>query len=183
MRTERLLARPFALRRPGRTGDALQSREGYLLFRVNGGRAVGRYFRLLAAAANMAFGALAGLSPLIPPGSPEGFAQALSVMALQFGMAFLCCRCLPDADRLISRFAGLQFGLEGLATAANVMGYLQTLALVGEIGGDGGGGGGGGEGADGSAAARRATRCASGGLCSPCAPCACRWFNSSSSAS
>ena len=34
------------------------------------------------------------------------------------GMSFLCFYFLPDADRIISRFAGTQFFFEGLSTAS-----------------------------------------------------------------
>jgi hypothetical protein len=116
-RTERLLANPFALSRP-RAGDSFQSLEGFLLFRVNGSNHVGACYRLLVIVVNMVFGILSGLHPLLPSGSPQAHAQGAVVIALQLGMSFLCFQCLPDADRIISRFAGFQFLCEGLATSA-----------------------------------------------------------------
>ncbi len=117
-RTERLLRDPFALRRP-LAGDALHQREGFLLFRVNGSSRVGVAYRLLVIVVMMGIGVLSGLQPLMgdPLGVPA-LLQTLLVLGLQLVMATLCFCFLPDADRVISRFAGAQFCLEALATAA-----------------------------------------------------------------
>lgn len=114
-RTERILASAFALRRT-KPVDAFHSREGFFMFRVNGGYGVGRWFRLVALTVNMLFGVLSGLQPLLGPGSWPAIAQTSLVLSLQLAMACLCFRFLPDADRIISRFAASQFLLEGLST-------------------------------------------------------------------
>ena len=116
-RTERLLAAPFALSHP-RAADAFQSREGFFMFRVNGSSRVGHWYRLIVVSLNMAFGALSGLQVLLKPGSADATAQTTCVMALQLGMSVTCFWFLPDADRIISRFAGTQFFFEGLSTLA-----------------------------------------------------------------
>ena len=116
-RTERLLAAPFALRRT-RAADAFQSREGFFMFRVNGSSCVGRWYRLIVVSLNMSFGVLSGLQPLLNPDSAEATAQTMCVMALQLSMSLICWWVLPDADRIISHFAGMQFLLEGLSTGA-----------------------------------------------------------------
>jgi len=117
-RTERILAQPWAFR-SGRAGHAFQSREGFFMFRVNGRHSVGRYYRLIAIVLNMVFGVLSGLSPLLTDsGSPGAIAQAALTLSLQFLMAVLCCAFLPDADRIVSRFAATQFWLEGCSTTA-----------------------------------------------------------------
>ena len=115
-RTERLLRQPFALCR-SRVGDAFQSREGFLLFRLNGGSRVGTCYRIIVIGVNMLFGALAGLQPvLLPEGSIPAYAQTAIISTLQLTMGGVCCWFLPDADRIISRFAGAQFVAEGLST-------------------------------------------------------------------
>lgn len=114
-RTERLLARPFAMHR-ARAADDFQAIEGFTLFRVNGTTCIGRYYRLLVVLANAAFGILAGLAPLLPQGSTAALAQTSTVLMIQLGMAFVCFRFAPDADRIVSLFAGTQFLLEGAST-------------------------------------------------------------------
>lgn len=116
VRTERLLSHPFALRRP-RPGDAFQAIEGFTLFRVNGTSRVGTLYRLIVVLANATFGVLAGLAPMLPPGSNEAFVQSGAVLVLQLAMAWVCFRFLPDADRIVSLFAGTQFLLEGISTS------------------------------------------------------------------
>ena len=98
--------------------DAFQSREGFFMFRVNGHTAFGRWYRILVILLNMTFGFLSGLQPLLTPGSKGALAQTAMVLSLQLGMALACFRFLPDADRIISRFAATQFLFEGLSTAA-----------------------------------------------------------------
>ena len=115
-RTERILANPFALD-SDRVGDKWQKLEGFLLFRVNGSSRLAICYRPLVLIVNMCFGFLSGLQPLLPEGSAEATAQASVILALQLGMSAVCFQCLPDADRIISRFAGTQFLCEGLATA------------------------------------------------------------------
>jgi hypothetical protein len=119
-RTERLLGRPFQFRKSV-LGDSIEAKAGFLMFRVNGASAIGANYRLIVLCGNMTFGVLSGLSPLLPTGSGGAFVQGGIVMLLQFGMAFLCCRYLPDADRIISVFMGTQFLFEGLSTLMNVL--------------------------------------------------------------
>ena len=101
-----------------RTGDAFQALEGFLLFRVNGTSRVGVSYRLLVVVVNMLFGILSGLRPLLTPGSGAALAQTMLVLLLQLSMAYVCFKWLPDADRIISRFAATQFLMEGLTTLA-----------------------------------------------------------------
>lgn len=131
-RTERILATPFALWRT-KPVDAFQSREGFFLFRVNGATRAGRWYRLTVIFANMGFGLLSGLQPLImTAGSAAAVAQTGVVLMLQLSMALLCFRVLPDADRVISRFAASQFLLEGLSTASLLGSSIsERMALTG----------------------------------------------------
>ena len=115
-RTERLLATPFTCQR-SRTGDAFQAIEGHFFFRVNGATRVGTLYRLIVILVNMTFGLLSGLQPLLPQGSLFALTQTSLILSLQLGMSALCFYFLPDADRIISRFAGTQFLFEGLSTA------------------------------------------------------------------
>jgi len=115
-RTERLLAHPFALRHQ-RIGDQMQAREGFLLFRVNGTRRINTYYRLIVITANILFGVLSGIGPLLAPYQPLAIAQTAVVMLLQLSMSVLCCTFSPDADRVVSSFAGFQFFMEGTSTA------------------------------------------------------------------
>ena len=64
----------------------------------------------------MIFGLLSGLQPILAPGSRQALAQTFCILILQLFMAIICFRFLPDADRIISRFAGTQFLLEGFST-------------------------------------------------------------------
>ena len=66
---------------------------------------VGTCYRLIVLAANMTFGLLSGLQPLLPAGSLPALCQTLIIMILQLGMATLCFYILPDAD---VRTQGLQ---------------------------------------------------------------------------
>jgi hypothetical protein len=91
----------------------LAAREGFLLFRVNGSNRVGLSYRVLVLVINVFFGILSGVSPLLSPGSVWALGQTSLVLALQMLMALLCCRYLPDADRVVSRIAGIQFLAEG----------------------------------------------------------------------
>ena len=133
-RTERLLKRPFALRR-ARTGDAFQAHEGFILFRVNGSSRVGVIYRLLVVLANATFGVLSGLAPLLAPGSTAAAVQTGVVLGLQLLMAWLCFMWVPDADRIISLFAGTQFLLESVSTGFLLSATLLPLAgLTADIG-------------------------------------------------
>ena len=116
-RTERLLAAPFALSR-AKPIDDFQSREGFFMFRVNGGAMFGRWYRIIVIALNMTFGLLSGLQPSLPEGSVLAMLQTGLVLVLQLSMATLSFHFLPDADRIVSRFASTQFLLEGLSTMA-----------------------------------------------------------------
>ena len=131
-RTERILASPFALYRP-KPVDAFQSREGFFLFRVNGATRTGRWYRIIVIFANMGFGLLSGLQPLIISAGPvAAVAQTGLVLMLQLSMALLCFHVLPDADRIISRFAAWQFLLEGLSTASLLGSSIsEQMALTG----------------------------------------------------
>ena len=128
-RTERLLARPFQLWRSN-AADAFQSREGFFMFRVNGGTFVGRWYRVLAVLANMVFGLLSGLQPLLSAGSTESLVQTGIVLGLQTIMAILCCRFKPDADRIISTFAATQFVFEASSTAAVLVASIVTRSTA-----------------------------------------------------
>lgn len=135
-RTERILAQPFAVRRL-RHGDALQSREGYLLFRINGSNRIGVAYRVIVLAVNVTFGVLSGIQPLLSPGTAAATAQAALILVMQFGMSFLCCKFLPDADRIISRVASIQFFAEALSTAtllgASLLPYGDSEAQPAEV--------------------------------------------------
>ena len=101
------------------------------MFRVHGATRLGRWYRLIVVVANMMFGLLSGLEPLVVSVGPIAvFAQTAIVLLLQLSMAVLCFRILPDADRIISRFAATQFLLEGTSTAsllgASISEYLAT---------------------------------------------------------
>jgi Tfp pilus assembly major pilin PilA len=126
-RTERMLASPLALQRK-RTGDAFHAIEGFLAFRVNGSSRIGACYRLLVVALNIGFGVLSGLNPLLPPGSVAAVVQSFIVLVLQLGMSYVCFRFLPDADRMISRFAGTQFLFEGLASASLLLAAAHEAA-------------------------------------------------------
>ena len=129
-RTERLLAAPFALRK-SRAGDTWQTFEGFFVFRVNGGNSFSCYYRLVVIGVNMLFGIISGLQPLLPVGSFVALLQSFFILALQLGMSLLCFCCLPDADRIISRFAGSQFLFEGFATTALLVGDLHLRSVNG----------------------------------------------------
>lgn len=116
-RTERLLASPYNFI-PTRRGDRFQSIEGYLFFRVHGRTRVGYSYRLIVIGVNMIFGVLSGVQPLIPPVTMPALIQTFTVLTLQLVMGTVCFCFLPDADRIISRFAGSQFLLEGLTTSS-----------------------------------------------------------------
>ena len=124
-RTERLLAAPFALRR-SRTGDTWQTFEGFLMFRVNGDNQLSSYYRLLVIGVNITFGVLSGLQSLLPASSVAALVQTALILVLQLGMSIVCFVCLPDADRVISRFAGSQFCVEGLSTGALLFAEVRT---------------------------------------------------------
>ena len=119
-RTERLLAAPFALSR-AKPLDYFQSREGFFMFRVNGASMFGRWYRIIVITLNMTFGLLSGLQPLLPEGSVLAMMQTGLVLLLQLSAAALSFHFLPDADRIVSRFAAMQFLLEGLSTTALLM--------------------------------------------------------------
>ena len=71
---------------------------------------------MLAISANVTFGLLSGLSPLLVAGSGAAIFQTTLVMVLQFTMCLLCLKFLPDADRIVSVFMGTQFLMEGFST-------------------------------------------------------------------
>lgn len=127
-RTERLLSQPFALRRR-RTGDAFQAREGFLMFRVNGSNRLGVLFRLVVMLANVSFGVLSGITPLLKPGSLPALAQTSTVLTLQAIMSWICFCRIPDADMIVSLFAGLQFLLEAIASALLLIASLRFRGM------------------------------------------------------
>jgi hypothetical protein len=119
LRTERLLAAPFALYRRV-PGDAFQARLGFLFFRVNGATAVGVAYRIIVLVVNVILAAVTGLTPLLSASPILAMAQAALVMTVQLSMAWLCYYYRPDADKIFSIFAGTQFLVEGLATACTL---------------------------------------------------------------
>ena len=130
-RTERLLASPFSFNRQ-RIGDKFQSIEGFLLFRVHGKSRVGAGYRFIVIFVNIIFGIVSGVQPLIPVGSSYALTQTFLILGLQFGMSSICFYFLPDADRIISRFAGTQFLLEGLSSTSLLVAEhrVRELALA-----------------------------------------------------
>lgn len=66
---------------------------------------------------NLLFGVIAGLQPLFSGDPRAALVQLTTVLVLQVAMCVICFYYLPDADRLISRFAGTQFAVESLSTA------------------------------------------------------------------
>ena len=115
-RTERHLAAPFAFRHK-RAGDVFQAMEGFLLFACQRIQPCGyglpaRRHRLQHAIWR-ARGPAAGAAP----GATGSSMQAVVICALQFSPSLLCFVRKPDADRVISTFAGTQFLFEGLSTA------------------------------------------------------------------
>ena len=98
---------------------ALAAREGFLLFRVNGSSRVGVSYRVLVLLINVLFGVLSGLSPLLKKGTVWAFGQTGCVFTLQIAMGLLCCCWLPDADRVVSRIAGIQFFAEGACASTS----------------------------------------------------------------
>ena len=131
-RTERLLASPFALRH-ARTGDALQAREGFLLFRVNGATRIGFAWRLMGVLVNITLALLAAIAPILEAGSLPAYWQSLAVLALQILMALIGFCCLPDSDRLVSHLLGLQYLLEAVATALLITADLASVVSHGDI--------------------------------------------------
>jgi len=130
-RTERFLAMPFSFRK-ALPGDAFQSREGFLLFRVNGSTKIGRSYRIIVLLINVSFGVISGLQPIITVGSSAVLLQMGFVLSLQLFMSFICYAFLPDADRVVSRIAGGQFLAETVSSAALLTASLmarQTLPL------------------------------------------------------
>lgn len=130
-RTERLLKSPLAFR-GGIAADAYHSREGYLLFRINGASPWGRWYRVILIFANVSLGVASGLQPLCPEDSLQGIMQAGLILLLQYALAFICCRFLPDADRIFSRFAGTQFFLEGVSSTLLVAASIGRKAGISE---------------------------------------------------
>ena len=114
-RTERLLAAPFAFRHK-RAGDVFQAMEGFLLFRVNASSRVGMGYRLVVIGCNMLFGALAACGRCCTRARRGQHASGRHLRAAVQPVAPLLCG-KPDADRVISTFAGTQFLFEGLSTA------------------------------------------------------------------
>ena len=127
LRTERLLAHPFALCRT-LPGDAFQSRVGFLLFRVNALTLIGLSYRLIVLIVNILLAGLSGIAPLLGgPGSSSANIQCATVMSLQLGMAALCYTYRPDSDKIFSLFAGTQFLVEGLSTTLQLYNGLTTI--------------------------------------------------------
>ena len=94
----------------------MQVREGYILFRVNGGNRITVYYRVILVAANVVFGALAGGGAALDNQPMTALAQCASILGLQLLLALLCLCCSPDADRVISASSGTQYLVEGAST-------------------------------------------------------------------
>ena len=122
-RTNRLLSHPFRFRHV-HVGDGWNAREGFLMFRTNGKHTIGAYYRLFVLLVNVLFGVLSGLQPALSPGSSLALMQATVVAGLQLMMAILCCCATPDADRIVSTFAGSQFLCEATSTACLIFASL-----------------------------------------------------------
>jgi len=132
-RTQRLLATPFSFHRAA-IGDAVQAHEGFIMFRVNGSTSVGSLYRLIVVVANLCLGVLGGFgasirsrSPSDPPGTylhAQALTQAALVLTIQLAMTVFCLGWVPDADRVISLFAGMQFLMETLSTALLLLSSL-----------------------------------------------------------
>ena len=96
------------------------------MFRINGDSRIALCYRPLVLIANMALGVLVGLQPLLGERSAAATMQAFLILALQLTMAWICFKVLPDADRIISRFAGTQFLCEAVGTLTLVVASLAS---------------------------------------------------------
>ena len=113
-RTERLLARPFALTHKS-VVDQFHARAGTMFFRVNAASKIGVGWRMIVIGATMTIGFLCGLGVAIKPGSVGGILQTALVWILQVTLGVLCFTFSPDADKVFSAIAGAQFLAEGLS--------------------------------------------------------------------
>jgi hypothetical protein len=129
-RTERILSGRVFSCSNGTSADAFHRRAGSLLFRVSGANGVTSCYRLIVIGINMSIGALAGLKPLLTPGSSGAAAQCLTVAVMQLGLAAFCLCCAPDADRIFSMLAGTQFLVEGLGTLSLFVAAVLPLQVL-----------------------------------------------------
>lgn len=95
---------------------------------MNGSKRVGLYYRLLVPVVNVFFATLSGLSPLLVPETTPAYVQTSCVLGLQLMMALICLCVAPDADRVISFLAGVQFLFEAASTASLLLSSVMQRA-------------------------------------------------------
>jgi len=116
-RTERLLRAPIRLVRPV-AADAQDALALMWLAKASGGSFFGVSFVYVTLIVQLCIGALAAIGPSLTPGSVHATMQVVATLVLQLGTSAIVLGLGPAADRVENLTVGLQFGLEGCATAA-----------------------------------------------------------------
>ena len=118
-RTERLLARPFALFRAN-SADAVDAFGFSLLARAGGSSGLAISFDVGVITAQLTVGLLNGIGSGLQllPGSPGAVAQVMAVFLVQVAICLLITCANASKDRVDGTVVGLQFALEAGQTAA-----------------------------------------------------------------
>ena len=124
-RTERLLARPFALRREV-GGDCQDSMSLTLFAKVSGVHFLGMTWAWSTMCVQVVLGVVSGLGPYIAKGSAAATAQVLSVALVKIGWAALLIVFVPCMDRLVNAVVVAQMLSEGVSALLLLLAALNS---------------------------------------------------------
>ena len=115
-RTERLLARPFALFH-ARAGDSFDTINMFWLMRSTGDSVFGTFYDFICYLTMLSLGIVYGLESWVQGlGDEASAAQAVVVLCLQLALAFSIVLTRPSIDKLESVQNTTQLTFEGLST-------------------------------------------------------------------
>ena len=123
-RTERLLARPYALLRE-HGADCLESMSLSLLTKVSGGSFLGLAFAWISMLIQVTIGVLSGIGPYLDRGSMSALSQILSIALLKLAWVMILIFYTPCACLLSNFIVCCQFLSEGISILLLFLGDSQ----------------------------------------------------------
>lgn len=119
-RTERLLARPFALC-PEMASDSYDAFNFVWFYHASGGSVHGMFFDFFCLVVMLLLASIQGLGVVLTPRTPEAMAQVSVIAAIQLSFSLYLYCCGASNDRMDQHMVATMFLLEGLSTSMQLI--------------------------------------------------------------